>query len=105
MTIPIKLDTVHPIWVGIALLVLLIGTNWLRKRWPTEREIVELIALGGGLVAAILMFTKCVNTEDGYDPWVLLAGAAVVGLVSTRGIWRIFTNKSEDKQIVEPRRD
>ena len=106
MFLLIQLDSVRPIWLGIALLVLLIFTNWWKKRWPTEREIVELIALGGGLVAAILMFTKCIKSEDGYEPWILLTGAAVVGLVSIRGMWQIFTKKDEAQpKIVEPKKD
>lgn len=96
-----NLDSVHPIWLGIAILVAMAIKCSVQKRWPTEREFVELVALSGGLVAAIIMGCKCVVAKDGYEPWVLLTGSALTGLVSVRGVWRIFTQKD---QTVDPKK-
>jgi hypothetical protein len=99
----IELTSLRPIWLGIAFVLILAFTSWRKKRWPTERDVVELIALAGGLMAAIIMFGKCLKAEDGYEPWILFTGAAVTGLVSTRGIWQIFTRKDEVPKLIEPK--
>jgi hypothetical protein len=59
------------------------------------------VALAGGLVAAIIMGCKCVVATGAYEPWVLLTGSAVTGLVSVRGIWGIFAQK---EQTIDPKK-
>lgn len=85
---------VQPIWIGIFVFGVLVYKCRAGRRWPTEREVVEIITLSWGLSSAVWMLTECFVEDEENKKWMLFIGSAVVGLVSTRGIWTILMGRT-----------
>ncbi len=93
----------HVVITAVLLGGVFIAASVRRRRWPTEGEIVELIAYGWGVQsgASVLRYAGGVSVDDKLA-WPLMVGGVVLTFLSGRALWRIVSDFM--KPPVEPKR-